>query len=443
MKNNKKAVILIILLCLSFISMTGCYDRREVDDLVYPVAIGLDKGKTNYLRMTLQLAVPTSIGSGGEVGSGEVGKSVGITTVETPSIYSGLNMINTYVSKQINMSHVKAIVFSQELAQEGIEKYIYAFMRGREFRPNAYVMVARGQGNAAEKYLRSVKPEFETNPAKYYEMVLSAYKYTGFTADTTLISFYHKMGSKAIQPVAVLAGVSKFSETEDIDIVNSTYMEKNRSPEYQGGQYPLEGDFMAGDMPKVGSVKSEVMGLAVFNNSKLVGELDGQETTYNLMGRGEFGHSYMSIPDPKSEGKFVLLNVKQSRSPKKSVMMEGDEPKISIKIILEADILSIQSGINYEDMKHVRILEKFTEEFLKSAIERFLKKTAEENNADTCGFGMVMKRKFLTWRDWEDFGWEKKYENSTFNVEVDLKIRRPGLIIRTVEDVVEEEEVAE
>jgi len=34
-------------------------------------------------------------------------------------------------------------------------------------------------------------------------------------------------------------------------------------------------------MPKVGTIKSEVMGLAVFNGSKMVGELDVKKHSFN------------------------------------------------------------------------------------------------------------------------------------------------------------------
>jgi len=161
---------------------------------------------------------------------------------------------NSYVSKQLNMSQIKVLVFSEELAREGIEKYINALMRGREFRPHSYVIVARGTGNAAERYLRAVEPELESNPAKYYEMLLSAYTYTGFTANTSLTNFYKNMVSESTQPLAVLADISKFEKSDDINMDNSSYQEKGR-------EFPLEGDFKAGDMPKVGTIKSEVMGL--------------------------------------------------------------------------------------------------------------------------------------------------------------------------------------
>lgn len=187
---TKKSFTVLLAFIMSF-SVTGCFDKREIDDLVNPIAIGFDKGSNHSVRMTLQIAIPTKVAGGGEGGGGGGGEeSVSYTTVEAPSIYSGLNMINSYVSKQLNMSQIKVLVFSEELAREGIEKYINALMRGREFRPHSYVIVARGTGNAAERYLRAVEPELESNPAKYYEMLLSAYTYTGFTANTSLTNFY-------------------------------------------------------------------------------------------------------------------------------------------------------------------------------------------------------------------------------------------------------------
>lgn len=426
MKSSKRYVSIILVTLFILLSLSGCYDRREVDDMAYPIAVGLDKGEGNFLRMTLQIAVPTAIGGGGEGGGGGGGeKSVSVTTVETPTIYSGLNMVNTYVSKQIDLSHVKAMVFSEELAREGIEKYIHAIIRGREFRPNAYILVARGEGGTAEEFIRSVTPKLEANPAKYYEMVLSAYRYTSFTANTQLVDFYHKMESHSVQPIAVLADVGKFESTEDINIEASTYKEKGRS-------LPLEGDFKAGDMPKIGDFKAETMGLAVFDGSKMVGELDGEETTYHLMVDGKFGYAYVTIPDPQSKDNFVLLNIKQNRPPKKKVEMVNGKPRINVKVALEADILSIQSGINYEDTDKTTILENAAEEFLKEGIERMLKKTAEEFRSDTLGFGNVMKSKFLTWDQWKDFNWNRKYRDSSFQVSLDLRIRRPGLIIRTL-----------
>lgn len=284
-----KVLIVVMFILLQCTMLTGCYDKRELDDMAYPVALGFDKGKANELRMTLQLAVPISIGGGSEGGGGGEGdKSVSVVTVDTPTIFSGLNMLNTFVSKQINLSHVKVIVFSDELAKEGISRYMHAMIRNREFRPNAHVIVSRG---SAEKFINAVKPKLETNPAKYYEQLLNAYRYTGFTTDSQLADFYHNSESIDIQPVAVLAGINKFKYSDDFDISGSTYKEKGRD-------IPLEGDFKAGDLPKTGDLKIEIMGLAVFDGAKMVGEIDGEDTTYHLMLMNKFNSSSITIPDP-------------------------------------------------------------------------------------------------------------------------------------------------
>lgn len=415
-------IILALLICLQLTSLTGCYDKRELDDMAYPIALGFDKGVTNELRMTLQLAIPIAIGGGEGGGGGEGEKSVSVVTVDTPTVYSGLNMLNTFVSKQINLSHVKAVIFSQELAKEGIIRYLHAMVRNREFRPSMKIIVSR---DPAEEFINAVKPRLETNPAKYYELLLEAYRYTGFTAESEMIDFYIKSKSTAIQPIAVLAGVNKFESTDDFNLNGSTYMEKGR-------ELPLEGDFRAGELTKTGDLRVDVMGLAVFDGGKMVGELDGEETNYHLMINGKFISSFFTMPDPIEKDRFVVLNLKRSRNTEQSVDIIDGKPKLNVKVRLEADILSIQSGINYEAIDNLNKLEHATEEFLKKGMIRYLQKNCKEFGTDTNGFGLKMKGKFLTWKEWDQFDWLSKYKDSTFDVTVDVKIRRPGLIMKSV-----------
>ena len=61
-------------------------------------------------------------------------------------------------------------------------------------------------------------------------------------------------------------------------------------------------------------------------------------------------------------------------------------------------------------------------------IMRYLNKTTKEFNADIAGFGAHMSKNFLTWREWKDFDWLSRYKDATFVIDVDFKVRRPGLI---------------
>ncbi len=417
----RKAIVLGLILLVFCGMLTGCYDRREVDDMAYVVAIGLDKGKTNNLKMTFQIAKPVKIGGGGEGGGGGGEEAYTITVIETPTLYAGFNMVNTFLSRQINLSHAKVIIISKELAEAGgLEKYIHACIRGKEFRPNLYVVVSR---SGAEEYIRSVKPQLENNPAKYYELSYRAASYTGLIARTQLYNFYSQLKSYDKQAVAILAGVGRFKSAEEMEIVNSTFREKGR-------EIPHEGDFKAGDVPEVSDSKGEVMGLAMFDGDKMVGELDGEETSAYFMVTGEYKYAYWTIEDPQAQDHHVLLNISQSRKPQHHVEMVSGQPVIDTKVILEADILSIQSGINYEKPENLNVLEQEAESHITRNIISFLNHT-RELNVDTCGFGSELRPSFLTWKEWQDLNWKSKYKDATFNVDVDLKIRRPGLIIRT------------
>jgi spore germination protein KC len=408
-------LLVLIILCSSF---TGCYDKQEVDDMAYVIAIGIDKGKTNILRLTLQIARPTAIGGESAEGGEE---AIHIITVETPSIFSGLNMANNAVSRKLNLSHAKAIVFSKELAMEDVSSYINALKRDRETRPNIQVLVSR---TSAEDYIRAVNPTLVINPAKFYELSFKTYKYTAFTADTDLHRFNSNAKSISQSAVAVLAGVNEVTDSDDINLKGSTYKNKGRD-------LPLEGDFKAGDISKAGETQAEIMGLAVFDGSRMVGELDGGETSLYLMITGEYNESFITLPDPMKRDKVVIIDVKKSREPVLRVQLDGDKPKIYINVKLEGDIQSIQSGIAYESLENIAILEQEYENSIKRGMERLLNRSAVELKSDIFGFGKKAKANFLTWDEWEKYEWKKKYPNSTFEVEVDFKIRRTGLMVKT------------
>lgn len=425
----KKLLPVVLVSFLFSVPLSGCFDKREVDDLTYAIAIGFDKGTVNPLRMTIQYAVPIAIGgeggSGG--GGGSVGpKSVNTLTIETPTIFSGLNMINNFIGKQLNMSHAKVAVFSEEISRSGqIFEYIHAMVRGREFRPNLNIAVSRG---SAREYIESIKPIQEANPAKYYELKFSTYKYTGFTADTQLSRFYSAHESGAIQPVATLVGVSGNETSKDIDASKSTAPQKGRKK-------PLMGDYLAGDIPKSGDIKGETLGLAVFKGNKMVGVMDGEEATSNLMVTGKYRYSFFTFPEPESKDSFVVLNLRQSRKPQYKVSTSGNKPKISLKLIIEGDYVSIQSGKNYEEGKKLEEFQVFAQGYLEKEISAFLNKTSKEMQSDICGFGRYAKGKFLTWNDWIAYKWFDKYKDTEFNVNVDFKVRRTGLVIRTIHEV--------
>lgn len=415
----EKRFVAAFILTFGMLLMTGCFDQREIDELAYPMAMGLDVGEANELRLTLQLASPLSIGAGGggeSSGNGGGGEPTSIITVDTPSIYSGLNLINNIISKEITMSHAQVVVISRRLAEKGFIEYLHAIRRGREFRPDIFFLISN---DPPDKYLKNIKPTLESSPAKYYELVLGK-NFTSFYPSTRISEFYNKDVSDRIQPTAILTGLSKYSSTDEL---------KDAKKTSKNDEIGLEGEYEAGDIPIVADQKNQVMGSAVFKSGKMVGTLNGKESEYLQMVTGDFRFSYVTILDPYNKGSIIVLEIFKRKKPVMQVELVNGQAKARISIDLEGDFTSIQSGWNYENQ--TQIIEHKVEETLEKEVLAFLKKTRDEFDSDICGIGYYMMRKFLVWDKWKQFNWFEQYKNTEFEVDVNFQMRRTGLIIRT------------
>ena len=109
---NKIYIFVILFLILVAVSLTGYDDERGLETMAYVVAVGLDKGETNTLKLSMQFAVLETSGS---QNSTQIQKST-TSAVECDSINSGITLLNSYIGKTVNLSHCKAIVISEELA---------------------------------------------------------------------------------------------------------------------------------------------------------------------------------------------------------------------------------------------------------------------------------------------------------------------------------------
>jgi spore germination protein KC len=87
--------------------------------------------------------------------------------------------------------------------------------------------------------------------------------------------------------------------------------------------------------------------------------------------------------------------------------------------------------INYEN--YPEAMEKGASEMIKEEITAMLKRSMYEFDSDICGLGRYVKSKFLTWAEWKKYDWPDQYKNSSFEIYVKLKMRRTGLMIRSIE----------
>ncbi len=199
--NNKarKVFAIIIFLLLLIISSTNYYGIKGIDNLAYVVAIGLDKGDNENLKLSLQISVPNSGDSGSS--SSSQSASVVVDSIECPSINTGINLFNSYLGKEVNLSHCKVLIISEELANDGIGEYLYTLTNNIEFRTDSSIIISKCD---AKSYLEYSTPLLDKVSARYYEIAPSSSEYTGYTESIRLNEFFSAVTDSFSEPVAIL-----------------------------------------------------------------------------------------------------------------------------------------------------------------------------------------------------------------------------------------------
>ena len=183
-------------------------------------------------------------------------------------------------------------------------------------------------------------------------------------------------------------------------------------------------------MPRSGVAKREYVGTAVFRGDKMVGFLDSMQTRLFLMVAGKYNRGTMSFEDPNVAEESIVVDLRLGRRPKiKASFDQEDRPIVDVKINLEADIDAIQSRINYESTKMIDQLNNHIENEIKEGISKTIEKTQKELASDIFEFGNYFAGYFTDIDAWEKYNWLSHYPKAKVNVDVDVNIRRTGLMI--------------
>ena len=109
---------------------------------------------------------------------------------------------------------------------------------------------------------------------------------------------------------------------------------------------------------------------------------------------------------------------------------QGNRITPIIKLMLNGEIMAIQSSIGYEKTSKIGYLESAIEDTIKQEAEALIEK-AKELNVDFLNFGTHIVKAFPTIQEWEKYNWIGQMETAKATVEVDVKIRKIGTLIKS------------
>ena len=421
-----KRVSLLLTLCILIsCTSTACLDAEEVDDEVYALILGIDKGVSNKVRLTIQYPTYKAGGGSGEGqeknkgGMGNTNEAPGsnIHTIEAPSILEALDMYGMAISRRVSLMHLKSLIISEDFARGGIRDYLGPFTRFRETRRIVDIAVVRG---TAQKYIQENKSNIGESLSKAIELMAVQSNNTSFFPRVTFYDFYLGMLSTYNQSYAAYTGINEFKQLTEEQVARESPLE-------------IDNGFIPGTLPRSGVAKREYVGTAVFSADKMVGYLNSEETRYFLMILGKFKRGIIDLKDEKSPDDVIPLDFRPSRKPVIKAYFKMGKPVIDLKLEMEADIGSIQSRLNYEDKNNIGKLNRQAEKHIQERVTQVITKVKNEYKTDIFGFGQKVAGYFPTIQEWEKYDWLKHFPEARVNIEVNVNIRRTGTMIKSSE----------
>ena len=376
---NLLVLVLIIVFLMAF---SSSYTALSMDNLAYVLAIGIDTSTQNKLQVSFQFSSPSSTAESGSTQK----PPTYINTVHASSLSDAINLMNSYMGRQLNLSHCKMIIFSEDLANLGISDEIYTLMNDTQIRPSANILVTKCD---TKTYLEQTEPQLENLLSKYYEFLTNSSKYTGYMPNATLGDFFNSMVCYSCDPSAMLGGLS----------------DQYTNPEH--------------------------IGLAVFKDDKLVGELNAIETISYLTIKNNVDRFLVSVPDPYHSDSYLDIYLSPENSTHITVNTDNGAPYITIKLKLSGQIYSATSSSDFSDPAVLEQISSACNSYIEKTFSDFLYKTAKEFKSDICGLGRYALSNFLTTEQFKKYNWLESYKDSFFEVKVDTSVKSSMVILKT------------
>ncbi|PEL10788.1 spore gernimation protein GerC [Bacillus sp. AFS017336] len=137
----------LICLVLFILTLSACWDNKDINHRVLPVILGISKKSNNYM-VYLQIPQPYQDTMKTKVVIGE-GKT----------ITHAIDNISTNMESSVDLLHLKVIVIDRELAEKGMKDIISGFVRSRDVSPKTLVAISEDDiGTFFSKMKESSEP---------------------------------------------------------------------------------------------------------------------------------------------------------------------------------------------------------------------------------------------------------------------------------------------
>ena len=381
-----KRITILLILC---VFLSGCWNRRELNELAITMALGIDKDDDGFL-VSAQAVVPTEV----SMNAGKGGSPVTLFQAKGETVHEAIRKMTKKSSRKIYPGHLRMLVLSEELAEDGIGKPLDIISRDWEMRADFYVVIA--EDITAHEVL-NIQTPLEAIPAsKMFHTLRVAEKNwastTGITLDELIVDI-ESMGKEAVVTGIQVHGKAKDGASkQNVETITP-------------------------------STELIYDNLSVFKKDKLVGWLTEDESkAYNgITNKVKNTVSTISCP---TDGKADIEVLRYDTDVKGNVI--NGSPEVNLDIKIEANISALECQFDINKIESIDILEKIFEKEIKETVNNTIEVVQEKYESDIFGFGNSIHRSNP--KEWEKLkeNWDEEFSEMEVKTRVSVKIRNIG-----------------
>lgn len=373
MSRVSRAMTAAMLIGLCFIA-AGCKGSMELNEIHIVHSVAIDKGKNGAVRVTAEIAKLTT-GSQQPKGMQE---NTFYLTSEGSSLFEAARLMRAKSDRTLLWGHTTAIIFSSDLARDGIDEQIDDIRRLRQFRNSTLIYVMEGKAYEA---LRVSMPNVSIS-SQALRGLSEGGESTALTKQASLINVYE-------------------------DIINH-YKDMT--------------------IPSIEIVKDQVdhkiqllqtKGLFAFKGDRLIGFMRGQETKGYLRVSNRINGSVEEIScGPQKMATFESIHNRTKIKPNVDQQLI---PNIQIDIFTDLNLTSVQCVNIKINPETIANWEQALNGHIAKEVERYIQ-FSQKHKVDLLGIGEMIHRKHpAVWRELKK-DWPEKYAEAAFSVKVHARI---------------------
>lgn len=384
MKYYLKACVTFITLLACLGSLSGCFDRRELDTICIVLGVAIDAAQEpGNIDLTIQMANPSGSSGSDAKEKTKTSKSSAESSgssSEFINISQSGHQVNYIIremqhkmSRKIYVAHSENIIFGEELAKIGVRDCLDFFNRAPEARLTLKVFVARGK--ASEVY--ETIPTFEKSPSAELSKTLQKQEITSHVPVVTEFEFIRAMVSKTTAPVAPIVSIIEENDQK----------------------------------------KLFIDGCAVFKESRMVGEMNDTQTRGLLFITNKVK---TAVLETMVLDATVTTEIRSSKSSVTPILYTDGTVVMNVNVTTTVGLGDQSGTVNITDTENLPAFLQAAEETIKEEIYNAVDQS-KSLNADVFGFGEAIGRKYPDeWKDMKD-QWDALYQEVKVDINVTVK----------------------